>query len=469
MALPRYREAESFTNALKLTQGTIMSFNIGLSGLRAANKRLEVTGNNIANAGTVGFKSSRADFADVYSSTRLGSGSNATGNGVRLANVSQNFRQGGMNSGTGNVLDMGIQGQGFFVLSENGAMTYTRAGAFTTDANNYITNGDRTARLQGYSLDANGRIQNGKLTDLQIDTSNLPPKASSSVSSTINMNATAPVINQTDHPFDPTKLDTYSHSYTSPIFDSQGNQHSVDQYMVKTGANTWASYTLVDGRNPDGSVFDPASQSPLTFTFSTDGKLASITPPNPPGYSPVDVSGTTITLRATGAGAWVPGKVSDGKWTPNGAAAHTEGVAINMVKTTQYSADYTRVDIIQNGNAAGQIANITIDETGMVFANYTNYLSKPIGQVALASFTNDQGLTPVGNTSWRETRASGSPSYDTPLTGTLGSVESGSLEESNVELGDELVELVRAQSFYQANAKTISTESTIMQTLFQMT
>lgn len=265
-----------------------MYFNIGLSGLRAANKRLEVTGNNIANAGTIGFKSSRADFDDVYSSARLGSGSNATGNGVRLANVSQNFRQGGMSSGTGNVLDMGIQGQGFFVLSANGAMAYTRAGAFTTEANNYITNGDRTARLQGYGLDANGRIQTGKLTDLQIDTSNMPPKASSSVSATINLKSTDPEINQAVHPFDPTKLETYSHLFTSPIFDTPGNQHTVDQYMVKTGANTWASYTLVDGRNPDGSVYGPASQSPVTLTFSSDGTLLGITPPNPPAASPVD-------------------------------------------------------------------------------------------------------------------------------------------------------------------------------------
>ena len=142
-----------------------MSFNIGLSGLYAANKQLDVTGNNIANVATTGFKSSRAEFADVYSATKLGSGTQVIGNGVRLANVSQQFTNGDINN-TGNVLDMGIQGQGFFVLSTNGSLTYTRAGTFKTDKEGYITNSDGTARLQGYAVDANGKIINGVLTDL---------------------------------------------------------------------------------------------------------------------------------------------------------------------------------------------------------------------------------------------------------------------------------------------------------------
>lgn len=446
-----------------------MSFNIGLSGLRAANKRLEVTGNNIANAGTAGFKSSRAEFADVYSSARFGSGSNAVGNGVRLAAVSQNFRQGGMSGGTGNVLDLGIQGQGFFVLNNKGAMSYTRAGAFTTDSNGYVTTADRTSRLQGYGLDASGRIRTGVLTDLQINAADMSPKATTTWTATTNLKSTDAEIDQVEHPFDPTKTDSYSHVFTSSIHDSQGNKHAVDQYMVKTGANTWKSYTLVDGRNPDGSVFSEATQAPLTMTFSAQGLLTGITPPAPPATSPLDVNGTTITLRGTGAGAWVPGSVKDGVWTANGAAANTTGVAINMAKTTQFGADYAQTGKFQDGYEAGQITSITIDETGTLFVNFSNEKSTPIGQVALASFTNDQGLTPVGSTSWKESRSSGQPNYDSPLSGILGSVESGYLEESNVEMGDELVELVRAQSFYQANAKTISTESTVMQTLIQMT
>lgn len=212
-----------------------MSFNIGLSGLYAANKQLDVTGNNIANVATTGFKSSRAEFEDVYSATKLGSGSKTVGNGVRLANVSQQFGQGDVNN-TGNVLDMGIQGQGFFVLSNDGSLSYTRAGTFKTDKEGFITNSDGTARLQGYGVDANGKIQNGILTDLRIDTSNLPPQATSLVSSTINLNSTATPITVA---FNPTDTATFTKQFTTPVYDTQGNQHSMDQYMVKTAGNTW--------------------------------------------------------------------------------------------------------------------------------------------------------------------------------------------------------------------------------------
>ncbi|WP_260961214.1 flagellar hook protein FlgE [Pseudomonas citri] len=442
-----------------------MSFNIGLSGLYAANKQLDVTGNNIANVATTGFKSSRAEFEDVYSATRLGSGSKTVGNGVRLSNVSQQFGQGDINN-TGNVLDMGIQGQGFFVLSNDGSLSYTRAGTFKTDKDGYVTNSDGSARLQGYGVDSSGKIVNGVLTDLRIDTSNLSPKATSTVTSTINLNSTAAVIDQTTFPFNPSDVSTFTKSFSTSIYDTQGNAHTMDQYMVKTGANTWKTYTLVDGRNPDGSVFSEASQPAATMTFDSAGKLTGITVP---AASPFTVSGTTVTMKGTGAGAWVPGTVTNGVWTANGAAANSTGIAINLTSTTQYNADTARSLPTQDGYATGQITNLTIDDTGTLFANFSNSQNKAIGQIALASFTNEQGLQPVGGSSWKETFASGIPGYDTPTTGTLGSVVSNSLEESNVNLTNELVELIKAQSNYQANAKTISTQSTIMQTIIQMT
>ncbi|WP_143121892.1 flagellar hook-basal body complex protein, partial [Pseudomonas sp. BIOMIG1BD] len=217
-----------------------MSFNVGLSGLYAASKQLDVTGNNIANVATTGFKSSRTEFADVYSATKLGSGTQVVGNGVRLANVSQQFTNGDINN-TGNVLDMGIQGQGFFVLSTNGSLSYTRAGTFKTDKEGYITNSDGTARLQGYGVDDNGKIINGVLTDLRIDTSNLPPKPTDAISSTINLNSSADVINTAaaTYKFDPTDNTTYTKQFSTPIYDTQGNKHIMDQYMIKTGPNQW--------------------------------------------------------------------------------------------------------------------------------------------------------------------------------------------------------------------------------------
>ncbi|WP_208940138.1 flagellar hook protein FlgE [Pseudomonas sp. R4-83] len=444
-----------------------MSFNIGLSGLYAANKQLDVTGNNIANVATAGFKSSRAEFEDVYSSTRLGSGSKVIGNGVRLANVSQQFTQGDINN-TGNVLDMGINGSGFFTMSNNGSISYTRAGTFKVDNAGYITNTDYTSRLQGYGVDANGKIINGVLTDLKIDTSNLAPKSTSAVTSSINLNSSATKIIDTGATpvvFDPSKPETYTKSFSTPIYDTQGNSHVMDQYVVKTGDNVWKVYTLVDGRNPDATGSDPTKTPPVasTLTFDSSGKLLQVSTPNPADPTNPIIS-SDLTLKN-----WVPGTVTNGNFTPNGASANPNGVTISMAKTTQYNADTSRTIPTQDGYATGQITNLTIDGTGTLFANFSNNQSKAIGQVALASFTNEQGLQAVGGTSWKETFASGIPGYDAPKTGTLGEVVSNSLEESNVNLTNELVDLIKGQSNYQANAKTISTQSTIMQTIIQMT
>ena len=436
-----------------------MSFNIGLSGLYAANKQLDVTGNNIANVATTGFKSSRAEFEDVYSATKLGSGSKTIGNGVRLANVSQQFTQGDVNN-TGNVLDMGINGSGFFVLNENGSLSYTRAGTFKVDKDGYVTNSDGTARLQGYGVDANGKIQNGVLTDLRIDTSNLAPKTTSSISSTINLNSTAPEINETTNPFDPSKSESFTKQFGTKVYDAQGNEHTMDQYMVKTAPNTWKVYTLIDGRNPNGSDPTDPLTPPVasTMAFDQTGKLTSVTTPAVP--TPI----VSPDLNITG---WVPGTVTNGVWKANGASAGP--ISVSMSDTTQFNADTARSIPIQDGYATGQITSLTIDGSGVMLANFSNSKSKPIGQIALASFTNEQGLQPVGGTSWKETYASGIPGYDAPQTGTLGSINSNSLEESNVNLTSELVDLIKAQSNYQANAKTISTQSTIMQTIIQMT
>jgi flagellar hook protein FlgE len=361
---------------------------------------------------------------------------------------------------------MGINGSGFFALSNNGSVSYTRNGTFKVDKDGYITNTDYTSRLQGYGVDANGKIINGVLTDLKLDTSNLAPKSTSAVASTINLNSTEPVIDDTvpAGKFDPTLTATYTKSFSTPIYDSQGNQHTMDQYMVKTAGNTWKVYTLVDGRNPDATGSDPKVTAPVasTLSFDTSGKLTQVSTPNPAGGAPIISSDLKLT-------AWVPGTVTNGVWTANGAAANPAGVTISLAKTTQYNADTARSIPTQDGYATGQITNLTIDGTGTLFANFSNNQSKAIGQVALASFTNEQGLQAIGGTSWKETFASGIPGYDAPETGTLGSIQSNSLEESNVNLTNELVNLIKAQSNYQANAKTISTQSTIMQTIIQMT
>ncbi|MBV4508111.1 flagellar hook protein FlgE [Pseudomonas sp. BW13M1] len=457
-----------------------MSFNIGLSGLYAANKQLDVTGNNIANSETVGFKSSRAEFADVYAgANRLGVGKNQVGNGVRLATVSQQFGQGDVNN-TGNVLDMGIQGQGFFVLSDNGSLSYTRAGAFQTNKDGYVVTSDGLG-LQGYGVDANGKIMKGVLTDLRIDTSAMAPKATTLIDQGINLNSSAPDIplevldNSTppamvpNKPFDPKDQATYTKSFPTKVYDSQGNEHVMEQFYRKTGENEWTMYTLVDGRNP----YDPSKTTPLigNIDFNPDGSVKAMTaspdnvPTTPVGTFDWSVVNNTFTMKG-----WIPAaKDAAGNWGSNGSVGNASGMRLSMNSTTSYNLETARSSQSQDGYATGVLSNLSIDSTGVMFASFSNQQSRAIGQVAIASFANEQGLQQVGGTRWKETFASGIPGIDAPKTGTLGSVESNSLEASNVNLTKELVELIKAQSFYQANAKTISTESTLMQTTIQMT
>ncbi len=434
-----------------------MSFNIGLSGLYAANKQLDVTGNNIANVATTGFKSSRAEFTDIYAASKLGTGQNSIGNGVNLAAVSQQFTQGDVNN-SGGILDMAIQGGGFFVQKGNdGSLEYTRSGAFRADKDGYITNNTGTSRLQGYAADENGKINKGGLTDLQLNLSNLPPKASTKVDSTSNLNSSEPVIDQVAKPFSPTDTSTFTTQYSTTLYDSQGNAHPMVQYLVKTDGNKWNAYTLIDGRNPDGSAPTGATAPvPSTLTGDGSGKLTSIVGPA--------VSGTTLTITG-----WVPGTVTNGVWTKNGADANPAGIAINMASITQYNSATYRNPPTTDGYATGQITGLKIDGNGVMFATFSNQQSKAIGQISLASFNNEQGLQPAGGTTWKETFASGQPGFDAPQSGTLGSIFANSLENSNVNLTNELVDLIKAQSNYQANAKTISTQSTIMQTIIQMT
>ncbi|AGZ36257.1 flagellar hook protein FlgE [Pseudomonas sp. SWI6] len=450
-----------------------MSFNIGLSGLYAANKQLDVTGNNIANVNTTGFKSSRAEFADVYAgANRLGVGKNQVGNGVRLAAISQQFSQGDVNN-TGNVLDMGIQGQGFFILSDNGARVYTRAGAFQNSKDNYVITSDGL-RLQGYAADENGNIKRGVLTDLKIDTSSLAPKATTLIDQGINLNSEADIIplpsaTPAGPAFDPADDTTYTKSFPTKVYDSQGNEHTMEQFYRKTGTNQWTMYTLIDGRNP----MDPTSAAPLeaSMTFNSDGSVASMAtdpasiPVGAPAGAQWDVTNNTFTLKG-----WIPAaKDASGNWASNGSAENAAGMRLSMNSTTSYNTETARMSQSQDGYATGILSSLSIDSTGVMFASFSNQQSRAIGQVALASFANEQGLQQIGGTRWTETYSSGIPGIDSPKTGTLGSVESNSLEASNVNLTQELVELIKAQSNYQANAKTISTESTIMQTIIQMT
>lgn len=435
-----------------------MSFNVGLSGLNAAATDLSVTGNNIANVGTTGFKSSRAEFADVYSSSMyLGSSSNQPGAGVRTAAVAQQFTQGNVTS-TGNALDMAINGGGFFVMNNNGSNLYSRDGTFKTDANGFVVN-NSGYNLRGYAADSDGNVISGIATNLKIDTTNQAPKATTKDTEVLSLNSSATI--PTTATFDPSDATSFNNSTSTSIYDSQGNAHTLTYYFAKTGTNTWNMYSLVDGRNPA----DPTSTTPLsnTLTFDSTGKLSA-------------TGGTGLTVSSTGKFAlnnWVPATVTNASTTPktygaNGASASTTGIAIDLSSTTQTATPFAVTSKSQDGYTTGQLSGLSIDTEGKLYASFTNSQSKVIGQVILASFANNQGLTPLGSNTFAQSSTSGQAVVGTPASGTLGTLTSGSLEASNVDLSTQLVNLIVAQRNYQANAKTIETENTLSQTIIQI-
>ncbi|OWK48062.1 Flagellar hook protein FlgE [Pseudomonas oleovorans subsp. oleovorans] len=439
-----------------------MSFNIGLSGLRAATKDLNVTGNNIANAGTAGFKQSRAEFSDVYAASVLGTGKNPQGSGVLLSNISQLFNQGNVNY-TQNALDLAINGNGFFQVSNNGALSYTRAGYFGTDRNGFIVD-NFGYNLQGYTVDANGNLQTGVVGNLQIQTASQQPKATTQVAQLFNLNSTNTVPVTT--PFNAGDPTTYNSSTSTNIYDSQGNAHVLTQYFVKTGANSWDMQVLIDGRSPGDAAQEPPVPAVIPLQFTPAGQLdtaALNATPLPAGF--------TVDEGVIRYSDWQPAGLDTSGATPvwgaNGATSPSP-FALDLRGSTQFASSFAVNSVSQDGYTTGQLAGIEIDDTGVIFARYTNGQSKVQGQVILANFANVQGLTPVGKTQWVQSFESGEPVRNPPRSGTLGAIQAGALEDSNVELSDQLVNLIVAQRNYQANAKTIETESAITQTIINL-
>jgi flagellar hook protein FlgE len=631
-----------------------MAFNTGLSGLRAASVDLDVTGNNIANASTVGFKGSKAQFGDLYASGFLSGGNNPVGDGVRVQDVKQSFSQGNI-SFTDNGLDLAINGDGFFTLSNGGETRYSRAGQFGVDKEGFITNSEGM-RVQGFTADEDGNLS-GVRGDLQIESGNLAPRRTTELQSDLNLDsresvlerrvadmgdftaappatgfpqetfeityddgsvvtanvnpgnianysaadlvdvlngpdglsasattqyegiseadlntaiaagnfqfdlavgnvsvpvstvgvtdaaslvtaindAQAPTIsaslvggnlrlidnrgnnlsagftsdgpdqapettvgtvrpqadreildvassagttNLTDawdsrsinitNQFNADDQRTYNHATATTIFDSLGNSHEVSQFYVKqpppgngVGVSEWSVYLQIGGE-----FVGNTGTNPYQARFDQDGNLQSING-DPDGEIVID--------------DWVP-RNADG--TPNGADGPpapgstittpipdpptTSALVLNLSDTTQYGSEFGVTDQQQNGFTTGRLSGLDVSGEGVLFARYTNGQSKSLGQVALASFSNTNGLSPVGETSWVETFESGQPIIGAPDTGTLGSIKASSIEESNVDLSAELVNLIIAQRNYQANAKTIETSDAVTQTIINL-
>lgn len=408
-----------------------MGFAQGVSGINAAASNLDVIGNNIANSGTVGFKSGSVQFADVYAGSRIGLGTS-------VSSVSQNFNQGSIQTSS-RALDIAIvDGDGFFRLaSPGGEVAYTRNGQFNKDKDGYIVNSEGL-RLTGYQVGANGALAGGMPGPLQLPNAEMPPRATTSITAQFNLDSRS--VAPTVTPFDPANSATYNYPNALTVYDSLGNPHEFATFFVKTGTNSWDVYGTLDGA-PTPAIVPPATTaSPIgSLTFDSAGLMTA-------------PAGGKFTTTATLA---------------NGAADLDLSVDVNG--TTQFGNSNDVRELSQDGYTSGSLIGFELAADGSLIGKYANEQSALLGQVALSSFVNPGGLVSRGGNTWSESAASGAPLTGAPGKGSrLGALVSGAVEQSNVDLTQELVDLIVAQRTYQANTQTVKTQDQVVQSLINM-
>lgn len=588
-----------------------MGFSTALSGLKAASTTLSVTGNNIANSQTAGFKESRAQFGDVYVSSLGSTGKTSVGAGVRVSSVAQQFKQGNIEP-TGNALDLAISGEGFFAMGDLvdpiipdkplEATSFTRNGAFhLNNSGNVVDDNGRyllafkpvgTTVAEGFNV--------GVKTPLLVQTDQGSPTATSAVTMNVNLNGASKVsitpfafATPGVAPYIP-DLSTYSHTTSITTYDSLGNAHIASTYFCKTAVpNEWDAYTFIDGRSlqpgvqenpfaippiiaagavalPEGTI----TSTPTKITFDDQGHLVNVSATAslkdlavsaaalaqlkattataalatqtaiveaaqktlnasqitldaanttyPDGGTAVtlaqaNLDKATLALDAANTELAVAQTKSDtakadadtaGQAAVDAQAADTQAsidalnsgaigkirgnvttvdygtidlsginplskvapmtFSLDLAGSTQFSTPFTVNDLKQNGLPVGALTGVDVDKTGVVFAKYSNGFAKPIGQVAMARFSSNQDLAKVGNTTWLATSDSGAPIYGAGGDNNFGLIRSSSIENSNVDLSEQLVKLIVAQQAYQANSQTITTEKSLVDTILRI-
>ncbi|SDA11976.1 flagellar hook protein FlgE [Nitrosospira sp. Nsp18] len=405
-----------------------MSFQQGLSGLNAASKNLDVIGNNVANANTVGFKQSQAQFADVFANSLSGGSSVQAGIGVKVAAIAQQFNQGSITASS-NPLDVAINGGGFFRLNDQGTVSYSRNGQFHPDKDGFIVNSSGQ-RLTGYTANATGVVSTAAPTDLQISTADLPPAATTQVSALVNLDSREPVLSSAAFNLaDPT---TYHGSTFLPIHDSLGNPSTLSAYFLKTGTNSWDIFAANDGALLNGGA------SVGALNFLSNGALDPL-------------SSSMFSVAA-----------------PVSTGANPLAFNLDFTGTTQFGSDFGINALEQDGYTSGRLTGFAVGADGIIRGSYSSGKFLTLGQVALANFANPQGLELRGNNTWKESAASGAALVGAPNTAGLGVLQSGAVEDSNVELTSELVNMITAQRIYQANAQTIKTQDQLLQTIVNL-
>ncbi len=415
-----------------------MTFQIALTGINAASTELNTISNNIANNATTGFKRSRAEFADVYATSASSSSSSTVGQGVRVANIRQEHTQGDMLFTERN-LDLAVEGLGMFRLDDNGTALYTRSGNFGLDQEGYLVNTQGNT-LTGYGVDAAGEIL-PIVTDLQIDYTDLQPNRSTRVDLTANLDSKAqPPINvdnagnETLVAFDVTDPSSYNFSTSTLVYDSLGSSEVANLYFQKGTDTSWNAFAYVGDQE--------VSNGGVQLNFDESGLL-------------VNVDGGSTTFESS-------------QYTPASGGAAAMSLTFDFENITQFDDSFGVNRISQDGFSAGRLEDFDVDSSGIIFGRFSNGQAKTMGQVTLSNFANQSGLRQVGTTSWTETFTSGEPATGAPGSASLGKLQSGALEGSNVDITQELVSMIGAQRSFQANAQVISTGDTLTQTVINI-
>ena len=416
-----------------------MSFQQGLSGLSAAATALNVIGNNVANASTVGFKGANAHFADVFAASLGIVGASQVGIGVGVSSIQQQFTQGNLST-TNNGLDLALNGGGFFRMSDDGAITYTRNGQFHIDKEGYVIN-DLNLRLTGYPADALGAISPSSPVELQLSANQIPPRATSdplsgNLTAVLNLDSRDKVPPIT--PFNFANPDTYNFSTATSVYDTLGVAHNLTTFYILNAptdpaGGEWTVWATLDGA-------DPQVLPGGNLIFDTSGALTALT------------AKPTLPTWALTSGAVTP-------WSPG---------LLDYTGTTQYGSDSSVDRLTQGGYSAGSLSGMGVGSDGIIQGRYSNGQTRNLGQVVLATFADPNGLKNLGNNQWSSSSVSGPELVAAPGSGSRGVIQSSAVEDSNVDLTKELVDMITAQRNYQANAQTIKTQDQVLQTLVNL-
>ena len=420
--------------------GVLSSLYTGVSGLAAQGQALSVIGDNIANANTVGFKASRAEFQDIVAKNLKGIlGGNQIGRGVKVGAVNPIISQGNVDA-TEKSTDLAISGEGYFTLKGSDGTSFTRDGSFHFDKEGYLVSNDNQ-RVQGFVADEHGKILN-QVEDIRFPRALIPADATKEVKMELNLDSRATLL---DKKFDVKNPHETSHYSTGlEIYDSQGNKHLMTMFFVKTADRKWEYHGLVDGKEVTGGK--PGEWSEVTsgrLSFTTDGKL--------------DTEEMTKSAFNFTGGALQNQKIK----IDFGDSIKTDG-GDGLHGTKQYGKESDLISWAQDGSAAGTITNLSFNDQGVLTALYSNGQAKDLAQIALAKFENPEALFKVGNNRMKDSRESGAASLGKSQNGGRGRLFAKSLERSTVDLALEFVSLIQNQRSFQANAKTITTTDELL-------